>query len=40
MHLKAEVNWHRQFHELIDGFDAAKLEQRQAAALEKVGLVA
>lgn len=40
MHLKAEVNWHRQFHELIDGFDAEKLEQRQTAALGKVGLVA
>ncbi len=23
MHLKAEINWHRMFHELIDGFDAA-----------------
>ena len=33
MHLKAEVNWHRMFHELIEGFDEATLAQRQAAAL-------
>ena len=33
MHLKAEVNWHRMFHELIDGFDEATLARRQSAAL-------
>ena len=31
MHLKAEVNWHRLFHELIDDFDAERLGERQAA---------
>lgn len=32
-HLKAEINWHRLFHELIDDFDAKTLAQRQKAAL-------
>jgi predicted unusual protein kinase regulating ubiquinone biosynthesis (AarF/ABC1/UbiB family) len=34
-HLKAEINWHRLFHELIDDFDAAALEKRQRTALER-----
>jgi predicted unusual protein kinase regulating ubiquinone biosynthesis (AarF/ABC1/UbiB family) len=34
LHLKAEVNWHRMFHDLIEGFDADALGARQAAALE------
>jgi predicted unusual protein kinase regulating ubiquinone biosynthesis (AarF/ABC1/UbiB family) len=38
MHLGAEINWHRLFHELIEGFDAAALGRRQAAALKKCGL--
>ncbi len=38
MHLKAEINWHQQFHELIDGFDEVKLAERQADALERAGL--
>lgn len=38
LHLKAEVNWHRQFHELIDGFDTNHLAERQTAALENSGL--
>lgn len=38
MHLKAEINWHRQFHDLIDNFDAKAMERRQAEALEKAGL--
>ncbi|MFQ5773385.1 MAG: ABC1 kinase family protein [Kiloniellaceae bacterium] len=38
MHLKAEINWHRMFHELIDGFDAGKLARRQARALAAAGL--
>ncbi len=38
LHLEAEVNWHRLFHELIDGFDEAKLAKRQGKALEEVGL--
>ena len=38
LHLKAEINWHRLFHELIEGFDETKLRQRQNAALKKAGL--
>jgi hypothetical protein len=38
MHLKAEINWHRLFHELIAGFDVVALEKRQAAALRRCGL--
>src|SRR5271155_3825974 len=38
MHLKAEINWHRLFHELIEDFDEAALTARQRAALEKAGV--
>lgn len=38
MHLKAEINWHRMFHELIEGFDVATLEKRQHQALAAAGL--
>jgi len=38
MHLKAEVNWYRLFHDLIADFDVKVLEKRQKAALEKAGL--
>ena len=34
LHLKAEINWHRLFHDLIDGFDLKALEKRQAKALK------
>jgi predicted unusual protein kinase regulating ubiquinone biosynthesis (AarF/ABC1/UbiB family) len=37
-HLGAEINWHRMFHELIDGFDEAVLETSQNAAFDTVGL--
>ena len=37
-HLKAEINWHRLFHELIDPFDAKAMGQRQARALKKAGV--
>jgi len=40
MHLKAEINWHRLFHELIEGFDVAVLAKRQADALARAGLAA
>ena len=33
MHLKAEVNWHRLFHDLIDDFDEKTLARRQKKAL-------
>ncbi len=38
LHLKASINWHRLFHDLIEGFDTAALEKRQAAALTAAGL--
>jgi predicted unusual protein kinase regulating ubiquinone biosynthesis (AarF/ABC1/UbiB family) len=37
-HLKAEINWHRLFHELIADFDIDALAKRQAAALTASGL--
>jgi len=37
-HLGAEINWHRTFHELIEGFDAAALAKRQAKALKTAGI--
>lgn len=40
LRLGAEVNWHRVFHGLIDGYDEAKLARRQAAALAGAGLEA
>jgi len=33
LHLRAEVNWHRLFHELIDNFDVERLAERQRDAL-------
>jgi predicted unusual protein kinase regulating ubiquinone biosynthesis (AarF/ABC1/UbiB family) len=38
LHLKAEVNWHRLFHGLIDGFDVKAVARRQAKALQAAGL--
>jgi predicted unusual protein kinase regulating ubiquinone biosynthesis (AarF/ABC1/UbiB family) len=38
MHLKADVNWHRLFHDLIDDFDEKKLAKRQKAALKSAGV--
>jgi predicted unusual protein kinase regulating ubiquinone biosynthesis (AarF/ABC1/UbiB family) len=34
LHLKAEINWHRLFHELVADFDVKVLAKRQAAALD------
>jgi predicted unusual protein kinase regulating ubiquinone biosynthesis (AarF/ABC1/UbiB family) len=36
--LRAEVNWHRMFHELIESFDPATIAERQAKALAAVEL--
>ena len=36
--LKAELNWHRLFHDLIESFDPATIADRQQAALAAVGL--
>jgi predicted unusual protein kinase regulating ubiquinone biosynthesis (AarF/ABC1/UbiB family) len=38
LHLKAEINWHREFEDLIEGFDEATMAARQAAALAEAGL--
>ncbi len=37
-HLRAEVNWHRLFHDLIENFDEAALAKHQEKALKAVGL--
>ncbi|MDJ0937642.1 MAG: AarF/ABC1/UbiB kinase family protein [Kiloniellales bacterium] len=34
MHLKAEINWHRLFHDLVADFDEAALKKRQTKALK------
>ncbi|MGH7062079.1 MAG: ABC1 kinase family protein, partial [Stellaceae bacterium] len=38
LHLKARLNWHRLFHELIDDFDEDRLAARQIAALAAAGV--
>jgi len=38
LHLAAEVNWHRLFLELIEGFDLEELARRQRRALTRQGL--
>jgi predicted unusual protein kinase regulating ubiquinone biosynthesis (AarF/ABC1/UbiB family) len=38
MHLKAEINWHRLFHDLIDHFDVEALAARQGALLAALDL--
>ena len=37
-HLKAEMNWHQLFHDLVDDFDVDEVEKRQAEAFASVGL--
>lgn len=38
LRLRAEINWYREFHGLIDGFDVKKLTRNQASALKQCGL--
>ena len=38
MHLRAEINWHRLFHDLIADFDADTLAARQAEAMKTAGV--
>ncbi len=38
MHLKAEINWYRVFHELIGDFDAGALARRQQDALAALNI--
>ena len=40
LHLRAEINWHRLFRDLISGFDAAELGARQRRALAEAGVPA
>ena len=38
LHLKAELNWHSLFHDLIGDFDVDALAKRQADALKLTGI--
>jgi predicted unusual protein kinase regulating ubiquinone biosynthesis (AarF/ABC1/UbiB family) len=38
LHLRAEINWHQLFHELIGNFDADAMARRQAGVLAAAGL--
>lgn len=38
LHLRAEINWHRLFNEMIDGFSVSELEKNQTAALKKFNI--
>ena len=38
MHLKAELNWHRLFEALIEGFEEAEILRRQTRALATAGV--
>jgi hypothetical protein len=38
LHLGAEINWHRLFRELIEGFDVKELDRRQKRLLKKLDL--
>jgi predicted unusual protein kinase regulating ubiquinone biosynthesis (AarF/ABC1/UbiB family) len=40
VHLRAEINWHRMFHDLIDDFDEAAMRERQDRALREAGISA
>ena len=39
MHLKAEINWYRVFHDLVENFDEKILAKRQSKALKQSGLI-
>ncbi len=38
IHLQAEINWHRLFEDMIDGFDVKALKNRQKTVLEQFQL--
>jgi predicted unusual protein kinase regulating ubiquinone biosynthesis (AarF/ABC1/UbiB family) len=40
LHLKAEINWHRVFNELIEGFDVTKTQEKQGSVLKKFSIPA
>jgi predicted unusual protein kinase regulating ubiquinone biosynthesis (AarF/ABC1/UbiB family) len=35
LHLRAEINWHRVFNDMIEGFDIKAMDKRQKEALKK-----
>ena len=39
MHLKAEINWYRVFHDLVGDFDENILSKRQSKAMKQSGLI-
>ena len=39
MHLKAEINWYRVFHDLVGDFDEKILSKRQSKAMKQSGLI-
>ena len=39
MHLKAEINWYRVFHDLVGDFDEKILSKRQSKAVKQSGLI-
>ncbi|NCC22816.1 MAG: AarF/ABC1/UbiB kinase family protein [Alphaproteobacteria bacterium] len=38
LHLRAEINWHRVFNEMIEGFDPEALRSHQTEALNRFGV--
>ena len=38
LRLKAEINWYRLFHDLIQGFDESALADRQTTAMQAAGV--
>ena len=38
LRLRARLNWHRLFHELVEGFDPARLARKQATAFAEAGV--
>ena len=38
MHLRAEDNWYKVYHELIENFDQKKLTEKQQSTLKLVNL--
>jgi len=39
LHLNAEINWYRLFHEMIGKFKTTKVENYQQSQLKKVGII-
>ena len=39
MHLKAEINWYRTFHDLVGDFDEKILSEKQRKAINESGLI-